>query len=311
MRRFAFASALLLIGFAGKLSPSARRAEVVFFDVGQGDAALVRFADGHTALVDTGGGGGAADVGRRTLVRELARENVLRPDLLVLSHSDTDHAFGAFGLLESMTVGTLWMHAGEHASRRPLVAALEAFAALRRVPLRLATAPRRLAFGEDSIVLSPVSTAEGRNGMQLGADVRLGPCRFVLLGDMTEAGESRWLSANVGQADVLKVSHHGSRTSSAPALLDVLRPRWAVVSSGADNRYGHPTAEALDRFRARRIDLLRTDFHGAVRFTVDPDGVVHCETADGSCGRRRCVTSGLSPELPVPATPLSAKAADP
>jgi len=225
---------------------------------------------------------------------------VLALTAVVLSHSDRDHAFGLFGLLETMRVNRIYLHADERTKPRPLVTALEGFARLRQVPLRSVAKPLRLDFGDAasaSVELFPIHTGEERNGLQLGADFRLGSCRFVLLGDMTDVGERRWMASHGRNATVLKVSHHGSRTSSSAELLEGLRPRWAVASCGADNRYGHPVSEVVERFRARRIELLRTDFHGAVRFRVGNDGVVRCETADGSCGQMRCVTSS-------PATPL-------
>lgn len=267
--------------------------EVVFFDVGQGDAALVRFPRA-TLLVDAGGGFGDGDQGRRTLVRELARLGVISPDLLVLSHSDRDHAFGAFGLLETMPLREILLHEGERAPDKKLVPPLRALAALRQVPVVFLSARQRLAYGGGDLDLSPVSTGETRNGTQLGLDVVVEGCRFVLLGDMTEAAENSWLRNHPGRADVLKVSHHGSRTSSAEALLVALAPRWAVVSVGSDNRYGHPAPDVVERYRRRRIEVLRTDFHGAVRFHV-ANGRIECESAAGSCGSHRCVTSAPAP----------------
>lgn len=240
-------------------------------------------------VIDTGGGGGTRDVGRRILVRELAREGVLRPDVLLLSHSDRDHAFGAFGLLEATTVGALYLHEAERDGGNALIPPLLALARLRSIPVRWVTTPQRLTFGTATGDVRPVATGEARNGKQLGLEVRLGGCRFVLLGDMSENAERRWLLQRGGlPADVLKVSHHGSRTSSSPNLLATLRPRWAVVSSGQDNRYGHPVPEVMERFRRRGIELLRTDFHGAVRFRVGRDGTLECHTSEGPCGVAVC-----------------------
>lgn len=263
--------------------------EVVFFDVGQGDAAVVRFADGRSILIDTGGGGSEADTGRRILVRELARLGIFAPTVLVLSHPDRDHAYGAFGLVESMTPNALVLHGGERFATQGLVPPLLSLAALRRVPVRFVDRPTRWAFGTDSVELRPVTTGEPRNGNQLGLDVRLGPCRFVLLGDMTVRGERQWLSgAAAGRAHVFKVSHHGSRTSSASELVEVLRPCWAVVSAGVDNRYGHPDPDVVERFRQKHADVLRTDFHGAVRFRLRKDGRLSCTSARGPCGTITC-----------------------
>ena len=116
---------------------------------------------------------------------------------------------------------------------------------------------------------------------------------MLFTGDMEKAGEAellkRWPEV---RADLLKVPHHGSLTSSASFLLDHLAPRWAVVSVGRGNSYGHPKARVLERYRKRNISLLRTDFHGFVTFRISPAGEVLCRSALGPCGEARCqVTS--------------------
>jgi competence protein ComEC len=114
------------------------------------------------------------------------------------------------------------------------------------------------------------------------AVARFGAVRFLLVGD-AEAPEEQWLLAHAGaaalRADVLKVGHHGSRTSSTPAFLDAVRPRVALVSVGAANDYGHPSAEVMSALAARGADVLRTDRLGPV--VVRTDGRSLTITAGG------------------------------
>jgi competence protein ComEC len=108
--------------------------------------------------------------------------------------------------------------------------------------------------------------------------------RILLTGDIEHAGE-RALVAGGGlrAADVLKVAHHGSRTSSTPAFVRAARPAVAVVSVGAENRYGHPAPEVETRWRGAGACVLRTDVCGAVSVSVGADGSIATTTVEASC----------------------------
>jgi competence protein ComEC len=100
--------------------------------------------------------------------------------------------------------------------------------------------------------------------------VRYGRHSFLLCGDVERAAERRMLADNqVSRADVLKVAHHGSKTSSTEEFLDAVRPSFAVISVGPDNSYGHPNREALDRLAAHRAVLFRTDQDGLISIRTD------------------------------------------
>ena len=251
--------------------------ELHVLDVGQGDAVLVRTPRGRWVLFDAGGAWRGGDAGAQVVLPYLRR---MGGDLLafVLSHPHTDHVGGAATVLRGMRATEYWdagYVAGAGAYRASLVAARERGVRWRRVhPGELLEAD-----GVRVRFLAPDSAwaagLDDPNSASTVALVEYGTVRFLLTGD-AEALEERWLlerAASPGatglRADVLKVAHHGSRTSSTGAFLDAVRPRVAVVSVGAGNVYRLPNAEILDALTARGAQVLRTDGLGVIVVRTD------------------------------------------
>lgn len=247
--------------------------EVIMLDVGQGEAILLR--DGsESALVD-GGGWTRGDLGGRVLVPALARLGVRRLGAVVLTHPDLDHCGGLVSLAAYMPVGELWTPAGWPPGgclldliSMPGVGWRPVWAGWRgqvgRWRLRALSPPPadRTAGNDRSLVLS--ARARGF-GVLLTGDIESRAERALLVGG---AGESL-------RADLLKVPHHGSRTSSGAALIEAVGPRLAWISAGVANRYRHPHPAVVRRLEARGVRILRTDRDGLIRLRVDSRGAVH------------------------------------
>ena len=239
-------------------------AEVVFLDVGQGDAALVR-ADGVSVLVDAGGAPGSDyDVGRRTVVPALRALGVAGLDVAVASHADTDHGHGLLAVLRELPVGALVIGPPQD---HYLSTELRRVAGERGVKVIEVTAPASLNVGPLHFdVLGPPRIATGNLNhdsvvLRLSAGAR--PLRRVLFtGDASGAGEARQAP---GPAEILKASHHGAADGTSGAYLDRVRPLVAVISAGPHNRFGHPDQGVLDRLAARGITVRRTDLEGTIR----------------------------------------------
>ncbi|CAA9316139.1 MAG: DNA internalization-related competence protein ComEC/Rec2, partial [uncultured Gemmatimonadaceae bacterium] len=249
------------------------RVELHMLDVGQGDALALRAPAGRWILFDAGPAWRTGDAGRRVVIPYLRRRGGAVA-AFVLSHPHLDHVGGAPTAIDALRPAEYW-DAGFAAGGERYRASLDA-ATTGRV------AWRRARPGDSTVVdgvtvrfLAPdsawaASLADANNASTV-ALVRYGAVRFLLVGD-AEAPEEEWLLGHARAelaADVLKVAHHGSRTSTTPAFLAAVRPRVALVSVGLGNEYGHPSADVLARLAGAGAQVLRTDLLGTVVVRTD------------------------------------------
>jgi competence protein ComEC len=255
----------------GPIAPSADgRLHLTVVDVGQGDSLLLRSPSGRAIVVDAGGSRDPRfDPGERRVAPELWREGVRRLDAIVVSHAHPDHAGGVPFLLRAFQVDSSWE--GPAARRDPAWQRLDA--ALRAAGVRRIAVARGARLDWDGASLCvlgppppPAPPPRVRNEDSLVIDVRFGEVHLLLTGDVTADAER---ALRLPPALVVKVPHHGSRTSSSPFLTAATRPRLAVVSSGARNPFGHPHPEVLERYRAQGAVVQRTDRDGSVYVATD------------------------------------------
>ena len=263
-----------LIHFIRYLSP--KDLTVHFMDVGQGDAALVQTPEGKNILIDTGGLQGDADISRMVLLPYLRYLGVKQIDALCLSHGDHDHAGGAAGVASKLPVKNVFLGAG--AERPPDVQALLTVVGTKANIYRLQKG-EVWNVGDCKIVVAsasdrPFSTSAvtEENASSLVLQLSYQGHSLVFTGDADMETEENAMPL-LQSVDVLKVSHHGSDTSSSPYFLDYIRPRFGVISCGKHNRYGHPGKDTLERLVTRNIIPLRTDLMGAVKIVFGKDKV--------------------------------------
>lgn len=247
--------------------------EVHMLDVGQGDAIALRTPKGRWVLVDAGRSWKSGDAGRATVVPYLRRRGG-ELALLVLTHPHADHIGGATSVLRALRPRELRdaaFVAGSAGYRDLLRTAGEVESRWERVR----PGERLDIDGVELEFLAPDSSwtvaLDDPNAASTVVRARFGDVRVLLTGD-AEAEEERWLlDANHGglRAEVLKVGHHGSRTSSTDAFIAAVRPRIALVSVGAANAYGHPSPEVMRRLAAAGATVLRTDQLGTVILRTD------------------------------------------
>jgi competence protein ComEC len=252
---------------------------VTAIDVGQGDATLVDFPDGSAWLVDAGGVvGSPVDPGAASVVPLLRARRRERLDVVVLSHPHPDHFGGLPAVFATVPVGELWDSGqGEREGAGPVYAELLHRARARgtRVlgPAELCGKPR-IVGGARVELLAPCPgfvPARDANDNSLVLRVTYGTHAALLMGD-AEAIEESELVRNQGEklrASLLKVGHHGSRTSTSEALLHAVRPTWATISCGVRNRFGHPHAPVLARLAAHGVDAIRLDRSGGAIWVTD------------------------------------------
>jgi competence protein ComEC len=269
------AGLLLLITAGGRGAIRPGPLEVVALDVGQGDALMVRLPGGARLLIDAGPlGRSGFDAGERVVAPALRALGILRLDLLAITHAHRDHLGGARAILEELRPAAVWL--GRMPADDPAVKALEEDAARRGIPVLRPRRGVRLAWaGARLEVLHPAAApgGAGRNDDSLVLRVVHGERAALLTGDIEGAAESALLLSGAPlRADLLKVAHHGSRTSSGAAFLAAVGPRLAVISVGPSNAWGHPDPGVLGRLREAGIAVLRTDRDGALRFRTDGSG---------------------------------------
>ena len=245
-----------------------RAAELHMLDVGQGDALALRTSRGRWIAIDAGRSWSGGDAGRNIVAPYIAHRGG-ELALFVLSHPHADHVGGAASLFSMLRPGR-FLDPGFVGTSTSYVAAL-ARARADRIPWQRVRPGDSLVV--DDIVLTalaPDSTwAAQLTDANLASTVlmaRIGAVRILLTGD-AEAPEEEWLLAHSEaalHADVLKVAHHGSATSTTDAFLAAVRPRVALVSVGAHNAYGHPSAAVMESLRAANVATLRTDRLGTV-----------------------------------------------
>ena len=259
---------LVLLGLATTQLPDGRL-HVAFLDVGQGDAILITTPRGQQVLVDGGPSPSALTAALGSQMPFWDRSL----DLVVMTHPDADHITGLVPVLERFQVGA-WADSGRSDSDRLYEQCLTRLDAQKLQPVAL-TAGDRFDLG-DGIrleVLHPAADVWATDANDDSVVLRLTwhQASFLLTGDVATTGEQAILAS--GQpldATVLKVAHHGSNGSTGAPFLAAVQPQFAVLSVGADNRYGHPAPELLQRLTEQdSLTILRTDHHGTVEFVTD------------------------------------------
>lgn len=253
--------------------------EVTFIDVGQGDSIFIQlpFNQGNY-LIDTGGviqfeseswhkRDKNFDPGRDIVIPFLKSKGITRIDKLILTHGDMDHIGGSFHLLEQMNIVEILLPLAKE--RSLIEEKLIEKAATNNIPVRIARNGNKWRNGEALFhVISPLDETMERNDGSIVIYSKLGGLTWLFTGDLEENGEDRLINTFPNMhVDVLKVGHHGSKSSSSSRFLTHINARYAIISAGVSNRYGHPHEEVVTRLRENNIKIYRTDNHGAITYT--------------------------------------------
>ena len=245
--------------------------QVTFFDVGQGDSIFIETLEGRQILID-----GGPDI---TILEKLGEEMPFWDrtiDLVILTHPEHDHMSGLLEVLENYHIeNILWTGVlkdtaefkewekliGEEGSR-----------------ITIAKAGDKIVLGDPEKeyieILFPFESLEGKeafdaNNTSVVSKLVFGDISFLFFGDAYKSVEKELIEKGIDiDAEVLKVGHHGSKTSSSPKFIENVSPEFAVIQCGKDNTYGHPAPETLEVLGNYGINIFRTDLEGDIKLTV-------------------------------------------
>ena len=253
-----------------------RDLRVTFLSVGHGDSAVIEFPGSVVMVIDGGGLSSTFDTGERLVAPYLWGRKIQRVDIVVVTHADFDHYGGLEFLVREFHPREVWWNGSPGAGSRFAHFWAAAQSAGART-VRVQSGQRRLIEGVEVRILNPPAVPGGSdNDRSVTLRLGYGPTALLFPGDIERDGEAR-LVADYGEAlasTILKVPHHGSRTSSTPSFLGVIAPSLAVVSVGYEDRYHLPSPGVLAAYLRRHSLVLRTDEDGAITVRVGEGGHV-------------------------------------
>lgn len=253
--------------------------EVFFIDCGQGDAILIKSPAGEYMLID----GGTRDEGRN-ITSFMLDQGVKQLAVVVGTHPHSDHIGGLAEIINSFPVQKVYLPRVTH-NTKSFEALLDA---IKGQNLKISTASRGVEIplaGLEACFLAPVGNDyEELNNYSAVIRIEYGDNSFVFTGDAEDVSEREMLSGEQElDADVLKVGHHGSSSSSSPEFLKAVSPQYAVIMCGTDNDYGHPHRETLKALDNAGVKVYRTDLNGTIIMTSDGRSIT-VECSDGKPG---------------------------
>lgn len=278
-RRILLSLCILLVTFQIVVKELNPVGEVTMIDVGQGDSILIHlpFNQGNY-LIDTGGtmNFNEADwqkpqkefeVGSDIVVPYLKSKGITKLDMLILTHGDMDHIGGAESILNELDVKEIIIPSVSELANSEI--AIIQTATLKRIPVVKAAEGDRWSNHQNKFqVLSPERNFTGeRNRGSLTIWAEIGGLRWFFGGDLDQAGEEE-ISKRMPNLmiDVLKVGHHGSKTSSSPVFLKQYQPKISLISVGEKNHFGHPNSQVIERLEEINSGIYRTDRQGAITY---------------------------------------------
>lgn len=240
--------------------------KIHFLDVGQADSILIQDASGQNMLIDAGNNGDSDFV--VSYIRGLGIDYI---DVLIGTHPHEDHIGGLDAVIENFDIGKIYMPKVNHSSKTYE----DVLMAIKNKGYKI-TAPQagsRFDLGNAQYtILSPISkTYSDTNNYSITVKLDYGENSFLFMGDAEKMVENEIIEAGYSiQADLIKLGHHGSMYSSSDEFLDKVNPKYAVISVGEGNSYGHPDPEVMTRLEERDIETYRTDEMGTI--IVESDG---------------------------------------
>ncbi len=258
---------LLIVLLAVNFFKAGGDLEVSFVDVGQGDCCVVITPNRKCLIFDAGGVREKTfDIGGRVVIPYLKHENIFAVDTIFLTHAHEDHSGGAGSIIKKMPVREI-ITANEGKSEYAAV-----FGISEKFLNNIRAGESGEVFNIDGVTVEILYAPKVGSGNEISNIYKItyGDIKFLITGDLVKDIEADMLRENIDvSSTVLKVGHHGSKTSSSEEFLKAVNPKVAVICVGYGNNFGHPRAEVLERLEKINAQIYRTDRDGLIKFTTD------------------------------------------
>ena len=265
---------LILINFIIYIFPQNLR--IFFIDVGQGDSTLIITPDKKTVLID-GGGSDSFDVGEKVLLPYLLDRRILKIDYVLISHFDTDHCGGILTIMEKVKVKNIIIsEQAEHSENYERFKKLMIHKKIRLIEVKKGDKIKIGRYSEFKILFptSRLLSENPLNNNSIVAQFNYNNFKMLFTGDIEKLAEQQILKAEKAEirADILKVAHHGSKTSSIPEFIKAVKPKIALIGVGKNNTFGHPNKQTIKNLENIKCRIYRTDIQGEIIIKIDQKG---------------------------------------
>ncbi len=266
---------LVIIIISFFINPAAKKLEVNFLAVGQGDGIFIEFPNGENMLIDTGPPGIDGRNIEYNIISFLNNQGISSIDYLMISHFDSDHAGGMPHLLKRKRINEILIP--PFREKTELHNILEKETKKNNIKINFLSSGMSFNIANCRIdILNPDKNnlKEDRNENSIVFLLTYKKSTFLFTGDLSKKGETRIIKKyDIAEVDVLKAGHHGSKTSSGEMFLNKIKPKIIVISVG-ENKFGHPSAEVIARYNNKSLKYLRTDQKGMIKLISDGDKIL-------------------------------------
>lgn len=246
-----------------------------FIDVGQGDSSIIRYK-GKTIMLDTGGSANSSyDIGKNLLHRYLLNQNIHKINYMMLSHLDADHCQGGIFILKNMKVENLIIC--KQAEDSNLYQEITSICNEKKINIIYVQKGNKINIQNLKIeILHPEENLISENPLNNNAIVckmTFHNTKILFTGDIEKIAENKLKKEDI-KADILKVGHHGSKTSTTQEFLDKVSPQIALIGVGEGNKFNHPSNEVIERLKNKKIKIYRTDKNGEIKIKINSKGKI-------------------------------------